>query len=156
MHISVANVLAMEREGACWRAYLPSSPMEGAGEARGAAHGGEAVQREHRRAKSAPLLAQPVRRRDAAVLEDDVGRWHADNAHLAVGAGDREAGGVRGNDEGGDGLRAVAAGLGEEADVVGDGAAGDEHLLAVDDVVVAVTAGAGHNIRGLPAPPWFS
>src|SRR3972149_5871719 len=130
MHISVANVLAMEGEGAGWGCDLASSPR------------GAGVQRNPPRADRPPLPPQPVRRRDAAVLEDDVGRGHADDAHLAVRAGDREARRVRGHDEGGDGLRAVAVGLGEEADVVGDGAAGDVDLLAVDDVVVAVTAGA--------------
>src|SRR3972149_6289292 len=59
-------------------------------------------------------------------------------SRLAAGAG-----GGGGQDEGGDGLHAGPAGLGEEADVVGDGAAGDVHLFAVDDVIVAVAAGAG-------------
>jgi len=53
----------------------------------------------------------------------------------------RVAGGVRGHDEGGDSTGAVVADLGEEDNVVGHGAAGDVHLLAVDDVVVAVAAG---------------
>src|SRR5690606_26766458 len=63
-----------------------------------------------------------------------------------------QAGGVGGHEEGG--LAAVAGGgggAGGEQHDIGPGAVGDEHLAAVDDVVVAVPTGAGGEVAGVGA-----
>src|SRR3990172_8232440 len=124
------------------RKPVPSSPRRLPGETRqawgrvlaGGEEGRGGVKGEHRGAEAGAFFAEAVAGGDAAVLEKDIGSGHAEHAHLAIAAGDREAGRVGGDDEGGDrpgtprfGGQAVIAGLGEIADEVGDGAAGDVH-----------------------------
>ncbi len=115
--------------------------------------GAAGVEREHRVVEALALgAADEVLARDAAVLEDDVGRRDAADAHLAVLSRDAEAGRVRGDDEAADALRARrAVGAREGDDVVGDGAAGDVHLLAVEDVVIAIADGPRLQVRGVGA-----
>ena len=94
--------------------------------------------------------------RHAAVLEDDVRRRHAAHAHLAVLPGDAEARACpSATMKRADALRAGRAVRAREGDdVVGDGAAGDVHLLAVEDVVVAVADGARLEVAGVGADGW--
>lgn len=90
--------------------------------------------------------------RDADVLQDQLGGGLAAQAELAVDRAAGEAGGVRGDEEGGDALvtRGVI-GAGEQQDDIGPGAVGDEHLGAVHDVVVAVADRAGGEVSGVGA-----
>src|SRR5690606_359640 len=71
---------------------------------------------------------------------------------LAVDRAAGQARGVGGDEEGGDApVTGVVGGAGEEQDDVGPGAVGDEHLGAVDDVVVAVAHRAGGEPAGVGA-----
>src|SRR5581483_4553075 len=108
------------------------------------------IQRQHRLREAAALFtADQVLARHATVLEHDVGRRHAPHAHLPVLPRDLEAGRFRLNDERRDTFRPGAVRPRERDDVVGHGAAGDVHLLAVQDVVVAVAHGARVEVAGL-------
>ena len=74
------------------------------------------------------------------------------HAHLAVRAGDGEAGRAFFDDEAADPARAGRrVRLGEDGAEVGDGAAGDVGLLAVEHVVVAVPDGTRAQVGGIGA-----
>ncbi len=102
--------------------------------------------------KPLPSGAEHRRGGHADVLEDQFGGGLAAQSELAVDGAAGQAGGVGGHEEGGDPLVAGGVGrAGEEQHDVGPGAVGDEHLAAVDDVVVAVAHRPGREVAGVGA-----
>ena len=102
--------------------------------------------------KPLPSGAEHRRGGHADVLEDQLGGGLAAQAELAVDGAAGQAGGVGRYEEGGDALVARGVGrAGEEEDDVGPGAVRDEHLGAVDDVVVAVAHGPGREVARVRA-----
>ena len=90
------------------------------------------------------FLADAIALRHPHLVKENlsgVGRAHA---HLVEFAGDFDALGLyRHADQRFVAMFGAVAGVGEQADPVGLNAVGDPHLAAVDDVVVAIGAGAG-------------
>ncbi len=85
------------------------------------------------------LAAEQVLDRDAAVVEDDLGRVRGADAELGLLLALAQAGGVLADDEGGLAAGAERRVDGGDDDVdVGDAAVGDEDLGAVEDPLVAV------------------
>ena len=104
----------------------------------GAAEGGggdvepAAVEAGHGVAEAVALGAEQVLGRDRAGVELHLGGRLRLPAHLALLGAEGEAGGAGLDEEGGDALRAVAAGAGHDEVEVGEAAAGDEGLGAVE------------------------
>src|SRR5262245_48468815 len=102
------------------------------------------------------LLAQDVAGGHAAIAEAQLMVVIGAGADRARAAVELEALGADVDQEGGDALaqallRLVGAGDGEQDDEVGAAHAANEMLAAVDDVVVAVLAGAGLDAHGVGA-----
>lgn len=88
----------------------------------------------------------------ADAVEGELGGGLAAQAEFAVDLAAGQAGGVGGDEEGGDpAVAGVGVRAGEEEDHVGPGAVGDEHLAAADDVRVPFAHGAGGQARGVRA-----
>ena len=89
--------------------------------------------------RTALLTAQQQLGAKTYILKHNIGGRHAAHAHLAIGAGNGEARPVRRDDEGRNaGSALVSVRLRERYDEVGYRPPGDKHLLAVQDVVIAV------------------
>ena len=116
--------------------------------------------------KPSPSLADPVRRRDATVVEEDLAGGRAFDPELRLDAADLETGRVRLDHEA---RNAVVAGrrvgLRENRVEVRDARVRDEALRAVEDVLVALAlrlrshrggiragAGLGERVRRNPLP----
>ena len=80
-------------------------------------------------------LAEHVLHRHLAVVQDERRGGRAADAHLLFFGADGEAGEVLLDQEGGE---LLAVDLGEDGEQVGEVGVGDPHLLAVQDVVLAV------------------
>ena len=123
----------------------------------GAAEGGggdvepAAVEAGHGVAEAVALGAEQVVGRDRAGVELDLGGRLRLPAHLALLGAEGEAGGAGLDEEGGDALRAVAAGAGHDQVEVGEAAAGDEGLGAGERPAVVGAGGAGAQRRGVGA-----
>ena len=85
------------------------------------------------------------------VGEEQLGGGLAAQPELALDLAGLEAGGVGRHQERRHAARAVVAGAREDQRDVGPGAVGDEELLAVDDVVVAVPGRARGEVAGVGA-----
>src|SRR5215213_317021 len=100
-----------------------------------------AVEDAHRDPEPFALLAEQRVARDPAVLEDELARGRARNAHLRLQASDLEAASLGLDDERGDpGVARLRIGLGEDRVEVRNRGVRDEPLRAVEDVAVAVAA----------------
>ena len=98
-------------------------------------------------------LAEHVRSRHAAVLEDQLARAARTDAELVFLLADREAGRVALDQERRDALVAGAGiDVGEDDEEVGLVAVGDPELAAVEDVVVAVVRRRGWRARTRRCP----
>ncbi|HVL21381.1 MAG TPA: acyl-CoA dehydrogenase family protein [Amaricoccus sp.] len=97
------------------------------------------------------LGAEQVRRRDAEVVEVHHRRRLCLPAHLALRRPERQAGRAGVDDDRGDPLRPLAAGARHHDVGVGEAAAGDEGLAAVQDPAVGAAAGAGAERGGVGA-----
>src|SRR5690606_9227955 len=104
------------------------------------------------RLEALPFLeADDVLGRHPAVLEDDVAGVGAALAHLAVRLAADQSWGVALDDEGADAASPLTAGARHHSEDARDRAVGDEALSTVENVVVAVTLGAGLERGGVGA-----
>ena len=110
-----------------------------------------AVKAGHGDLKTDSFLAQPVAGRYARVLEDDGARRLCVPAHLALVDAERNAWGVARNDQRRDSGRTGTAGSRHHHIEVAGAGSGDELLLAVEDVGVAVAHGARRQRRRVGA-----
>ena len=97
-----------------------------------------AVEPGHRDLEARAFLAEPVGDRHAHILEDDGARRLRVPAHLALVGAERNARRVARHDESGNPGSAVAAGARHHHIEVARAGAGDELLLAVENIMVAV------------------
>ena len=103
-----------------------------------------AVQGGHGDLEAVPLLAEAVAGRDPQILERQLGGARGVDAKLELVGPVAVARSVRGDDEAGDPLvLLLQVDAGEDQGDIRVGAVGDEDLVAVEDVVVAVAAGRG-------------
>ena len=95
-------------------------------------------------------VAEHVLDRHLAVVEDERRGGRAADAHLLLFGADGEAGEVFLDQERGE---LLAVNLGEDGEQVGEVGVGDPHLLAVQDVVLAVGRqhGAGAAVHARPS-----
>ena len=123
----------------------------------GAAEGGggdvepAAVEAGHGVAEACALVAEQVVGRDAAVVELDLGGGLGLPAHLALRRAEAEAGGSGLDQHGRDAARAVAAGADHDEVEVGEAAAGDEGLGAVQGPAVVGAGRRGCAARRRPS-----
>ena len=108
-----------------------------------------AIERLHGELEPFPLLPQPVTGGDAHGAEVHLPGGLAVPAHLLLRLAVTHAGGLGRYHEGGDPLRPLAAGAGHHHQHIGAAGARDEHLAAVDDVILAIAHGAGLEGRGI-------
>ncbi len=117
---------------------------------RGGADGlGQALLRQlgHHQGETLALAAEHGAGRDPQVLEEQFGRVLGLHAELVEILAPHETGQAGIHQEQGDALGAMrGVGLGRQHHHVAQLAVGDEHLLAVDDVVAAVAGGAGADV----------
>jgi hypothetical protein len=106
-----------------------------------------AVESGHRDLKAKSFLAEPVTGRDAHVLKDDGARRLRVPAHLALVGAEGNAGGVARHDKRRNARGAFAAAPRHHHIKIARAGAGDELLLPVEDVMVAVTHRAGGKRR---------
>jgi hypothetical protein len=105
------------------------------------------IERLHGARKADALApAQQRRGRDAAILEDHVGRVRTAEAHFLVGLGHRETRRAGLDEEGRDAGDAgfLGGGAGEHCEQAGMRRVGGEALGSVDHVVGAVAPGTRH------------
>src|SRR5690606_40460686 len=105
-----------------------------------------AIEALHGDLEALPLLAEPVGGGHHHVLEGDGAGGLAVPAHLLFLLAVGDAGGVGGDGKGGNPLGTGATGAQHHHQHVGVAGAGDEHLAAVDDVVVALRAGSAAQV----------
>src|SRR5439155_20375453 len=102
------------------------------------------VEHPHRDPEALALLAEEIRSRDAARVEEDLPGRRALDPHLRLDPPDLEPRGVGLDHEGRDArVAGLRFGLGEDDVDVGDAGVRDEALAAVQDVLVALTPRLG-------------
>ena len=161
VHELVADGLAFDERGA--KGLALARPVHcfvvaGLGKAQGhGAHGQAlAVEVAHDHAKARALFAQAVAHRHAHAVEAQVRGVGAVPAHLLQRAA-RDAGPVHGHDQHADAAGAFVAGVCSHSDrePVGAHAGGDEDLLTVDHVLVALAARGGAQRSHVGPAPGF-
>ena len=120
-------------------------------------HGARLVERAHCLEPARAFgAAEDVVLVDAHILEGDAARITGALAHVVFLAADHDAGRVRRDDKASHPLVAsVRVGVGEHEVPGCLGPVGDPHLLAVDDVVVAILDGAGLDALNVRASAWL-
>src|SRR5207302_6871566 len=108
-----------------------------------------AVEPSHGDAEALPLFADPVCDRDPTIVEQHHGGRLRFPAELLLRCAERQAGRVLLDHDAGNAPRALAAGACHHDVDVGEAAAGNERLDAIEHIFVALAFGAGRKACGI-------